>query len=147
MADKSMSKHLGVVLGCTLVVSCVASTNQNTTVENAVHGPRIVFDRTVYDLGTISNNVAVIKADFPFKNTGDRDLHMKVLSMSGSYSVTSWTVPPGQTGNSPFALQFQNAYLGTNSQIIKHAKFGTDDPMNPVILLTYIINIHRPDKK
>jgi hypothetical protein len=135
-----------IVCGLTLV--CVAGTNQSATVESSVKAPRIVFDNTEY-VAVVTGAVSVA-GTFTYQNKGNADLHVRILEMGGhTGSFRDYPpVPPGETGTIALTLSIGAA----KGNITKHVKFGTDDPMNPVIPLTFNVNITTnvtagPDKK
>jgi len=125
-----------------MAVRCGADTNRNSSVADGATGPRIVFDKTAFDLGTLTN-VDAITAEFTFQNKGDADLHINVQWGGYSGSLPKFLpVPPGQKGRIPIRLA-----LGTaRGKITKHVKIETDDPRNPVIPLTVTVNVSAADK-
>jgi len=124
------------VIVCGLALVCVASTNRPATVESSLKAPRIVFDSTEY-VAVVTGGVSVT-GTFTYQNKGNADLHVKVVegrfdTFGGAYPP----VPPGETGTIALSLNVR----GAKGTITKHVKFGTDDPMNPVIPLTFTVNI------
>jgi hypothetical protein len=129
---------LASMIGCGLAFACAAGTNENVVPGNSPKAPRIVFDSTERDLGTLTN-AEFVTAAFTFQNTGNADLHIKVLEMGG-YSGPPPTfppVPPGQKGTVAIKLNIGR----TKGRLTKHLKYGTNDPMNPVVPLTVTVNI------
>ena len=125
------------VIVCGLAHVCLAGTNQAATTESTSKAPRIVFDSTQY-VATVTNAQSVT-GSFTFHNRGNADLHIRLLEV-GAYEGTLPTyqpVAPGETGTIALRLNIG----GAKGTITKHVKYGTDDPLNPVIPLTFTVNV------
>jgi len=98
--------------------------------------PKIVFDNTDYDFGTVRSG-AVVKYSFTFQNTGKNNLIIrKVKSSCGCTASTPKDKIIKRGGNSQIDISF-NTHGRTGRQH-KTVTVITNDPNNPEVVL----NIH-----
>jgi hypothetical protein len=89
-------------------------------VESATTGPRIEFEKTVYDFQRAQSGEE-ISYDFPFKNTGDETLEIRNVKVTcGCTTSGDWTrlVEPGETGKIPLTLKTRG-YKGKTTKTIR----------------------------
>jgi hypothetical protein len=97
-------------------------------------GPKIAFEKSVYDFGRISQPQSV-NGVFAFQNTGDAPLILEKPTTSCGCAVASVepeSVPPGQKGEIRFTLDMPSV----RSVLNKHIIVTSNDPKNPRIELT-----------
>jgi hypothetical protein len=111
----------------------------NAPTNTTRRGPRIVFDKTECDLGTLTN-ADVVTGVFTFQNKGDADLNVKEFASYTGPPIRP--VAPGGTDK----IQFTVNVRGTKGKVIKHVTIETNDPTNPRIPLTIIVNVYGPGK-
>jgi hypothetical protein len=105
-------------------------------------GPRIAFDKTDYDLGTVTNNADIWVYEIPVQNTGDADLDVAWIR-SGVGTTPHLRVSPGSTGK----IVITNHYANIYGRRTNHVDIITNDPRNLRVPLTVYVDIHKPDEK
>jgi hypothetical protein len=113
-----------------------------TTTTNVV-GPRIQFDKTVYDFGTTSM-VRQLTGKFTYQNVGDAVLELEKPETSCGCAVASVepeTLKPGEKGELVFTL---NVALSMRGHVEKSITVASNDPTTPSAELTIQAHMTSP---
>lgn len=92
--------------------------------ETATGGPRIVFDRTFHDFGTIPQYGGVVKTAFTVQNNGASVLEIGTITTScscTSASISSASIPPGKSAK--LTVRFDPDFHGEPLGVFKRTVF------------------------
>lgn len=95
-----------------------AETTEQNVAENKTGTPKIEFDRTMHDFGSIGNNEAV-ETEFEVKNIGDGDLLIINAQASCGCTVPEYQktpIKPGET--SKLKVRFQTGAQGQQQKTV-----------------------------
>jgi hypothetical protein len=100
----------------------------------AATGPKLQFEKQVYDFGALSE-VETVAGTFKFKNVGDAVLKIEPPKPSCGCTVASLkpdTLQPGESGELAFTLNLGHS----KAKLEKHISVTSNDQGTPVVSLT-----------
>lgn len=125
-----------------LIFGCAALAGALGASAFAAAAPKIQFEKTVLDFGTVSV-VESVAGVFKYKNIGDALLKIDPPKASCGCTVTELrpdTLKPGESGELGFTL-----HLGrTRAEMAKHVTITSNDPMVPTVNLTIKVDYIPP---
>ncbi|MDR2915183.1 MAG: DUF1573 domain-containing protein [Tannerella sp.] len=101
-----MKKGIFLAIMCALFSIAHAQENKvsvpgNETIE-AEADVTVVFDKSEYDFGSVSESGGIVECEFVFKNTGDTPLVVSKVTTSCGCTAPDWSKEPVATGKQGF---------------------------------------------
>ncbi len=115
--------------------SAIAQDNQSSEAKKNTNGPKITFENTTHDYGTIYQGDNG-ECEFVFKNTGKEPLVLSNVQGCCGVSVLEWTkdpVMPKKTGS--IKLRYYTSRPGT---INREVTVTSNDPDNSIIKIKLV---------
>jgi len=100
----------------------------------AQQDPRIEFKKTTHDYGTIKQEIAEVKAEFTFKNTGNAPLIIQTVYPSCGCTSANYTktpIMPGKKGSIEAVFHTKGSYGSFHKSIFVY----TNDTANKIVTL------------